>query len=66
MAQSPEWGLFDYITSPDASPVGVEFKQAAKMVAGLDSINAFLIAYREIYPVDAALTPVEAAHKTDV
>jgi hypothetical protein len=66
IAQSPEWPLFDYITSPNASPVGVEFKQAAKMVSGMDSVTAFLHAYRELYPVDSALAPVEASHKTEV
>jgi hypothetical protein len=66
MAQSSEWPLFEYITSPDASPVGLEFKSAAKLVANMDSINAFLGAYREIYKADAAIAPVEAAVKTEV
>src|SRR5690606_18317293 len=56
MAQSAEWGLFDYITSPDANPVGVEFKAAARMVANMDSITAFLGAYRSIYQ-DGSLAP---------
>jgi len=66
MAQSAEWPLFDYITSPTASPAGVEFKQAAKLVSGMDSITAFLGAYREIYPVDGAMVPAAAARPADV
>jgi hypothetical protein len=66
MARSPEWGLFDYITSPDANPVGVEFKAAAKMVASMDSISAFLGAYREIYHGDDGLAPEKAPVKSDV
>lgn len=66
LARSPEWGLFDYITSPDANPVGVEFKAAAKMVASMDSISAFLGAYREIYRNDDGLTPEKSPIKSDV
>lgn len=63
MAQSPEWPMFDYITTPDASVTGVPFKEAAKAVAGLDSIDAFLKAYRQIYPVDPSMVPAEASKK---
>jgi hypothetical protein len=66
MAMSPEWALFDYITSPDADPVGVEFKAAAKMVASMDSITAFLGAYRDLYRADEGLLPVQVAAKSDV
>ncbi len=66
MAQSAEWPLFEYVTSPDASPVGVEFKAAAKMVANMDSITAFLGAYRDIYKADAGLTPERAERRADV
>ena len=66
MALSPEWALFDYITSPKADPVGVEFKSAAKMVASMDSITAFLGAYRDIYHADDGLTPDEASRKSAV
>ena len=51
LAQSAEWPMFDYITSPDVSVTGVEFKTAAKAVAGMDSINGFLSAYKQLYPV---------------
>ena len=66
MAQSPEWAMFDYITSPDVSPAGLEFKAAAKAVSGLDSITGFLEAYRQLYPVDPALTPTAATKKSSV
>jgi len=66
MASSPEWGLFDYITSPMADPVGAEFKSAAKMVASMDSITAFLGAYRDIYHTDEGLTPDAASQKSTV
>ncbi len=66
MAQSPEWPMFDYITSPSVALDGQEFKTAAKAVAGLDSVTAFLKAYRTLYPVDPAITPTEATKKSAV
>jgi hypothetical protein len=66
MATTPEWALFDYITSPTADPVGVEFKSAAKLVASMDSITAFLGAYRDIYHADDGLTPEAASSKSEV
>lgn len=66
LAQSGEWALFDYITRPDADPVGQTFKAAAKMVASIDSITSFLDAYRDLYPAEGAMTPREAAQKAAV
>ena len=66
MAQSQEWPMFDYITSPNASPVGLEFKAASKALAGIDTLTAFLNAYRQTYPADAALTLTAASTKTAV
>jgi hypothetical protein len=66
MAQSAEWPMFDYLTSPNVLPTGAEFKAAAKAVAGLDSITGFLNAYRQIYPVDQGLAPAKAATKSQV
>jgi hypothetical protein len=60
MAQSPEWPLFNYITGPDAQPVGVEFKQAARAVSELDTLSAFLTAYKQVYQADPAIQPEEA------
>ncbi|MBI4920641.1 MAG: hypothetical protein HY834_02745 [Devosia nanyangense] len=66
MAQAQEWPMFDYITSPNVSMTGMQFKAAAKAVSGLDSITAFLNAYRQLYAVDPALTPVAASARSSV
>jgi hypothetical protein len=60
MAQSAEWMMFDYLTGKQAAVQDEGFKAAAKAVAGLDSITAFLEAYRQIYPVDPALAPAQS------
>jgi hypothetical protein len=59
MAQSAEWGMFDYVTS-DIAPTSAEFKQVARQVADIDSLNAFLSSYRQLYAGDDTMTP-EAA-----
>jgi hypothetical protein len=64
LAQTPEWPMFDYITSPQASVTGEQFKVAAKAIADIDSITAFLATYRKIYPVDPAIVPASATAKT--
>jgi hypothetical protein len=61
MAQSAEWPMFDYITSPDADPVGTEFKRAAREVGGIDSLEMFLSSYRQAFATDPGITPVEAS-----
>jgi hypothetical protein len=66
LAQSSEWPMFDYLTSPNVNPAGMEFKVAAKAVSGIDSVTAFLTAYRQSYPVDPAITPDKAASGTKV
>jgi hypothetical protein len=66
LAQSPEWPMFDYITSPAASVAGQEFKAAAKAVADMDSVTGFLTAYRQLYPVDQQIAPAEATRKSAV
>lgn len=66
MAQSAQWPMFDYITSPQVSVTGEEFKAAAKAVAAIDSITGFLTSYRQLYPVDSKLTPAEASKKSDL
>jgi hypothetical protein len=66
LAQTPEWGMFDYITSPDVDVTGKEFKAAARAVADVDSIDAFLKAYRQMYPVDQQLAPSTATQKAAV
>jgi len=58
MARSPQWPMFDFVTGQMQPSDAGEFKQVAKEVAGLDSINAFLAAYQEFYGKDGALTPL--------
>ena len=58
MAQSAEWAIFNFVTS-DITPTSAEFKKVARQVADLDSLNAFLTSYRQVYPGDP-MTPVEA------
>jgi hypothetical protein len=59
MGQSAEWSIFDFVTS-DIAPTSAEFKKVARQVADLDSLNAFLTSYRQVYPGDEPMTPVEA------
>lgn len=59
MAQSAEWAIFNFVTS-DITPTSAEFKKVARQVADLDSLNAFLASYRQVYPGDP-MTPSEAA-----
>jgi len=54
MAETPEWPLFDFITGK-ISPQTAEFRRVAQEVSGLDSIAAFLSAYRQSY--DGPLVP---------
>lgn len=57
MATAAEWPLFDYITRPDASPTGMEFKAAARLVADVDTLKQFLDAYRRLYRPESGLVP---------
>lgn len=59
MAQSAEWAIFNFVTS-DITPTSAEFKKVARQVADLDSLNAFLVSYRQVYPGDP-MTPIAAA-----
>jgi len=60
MGQSAEWSIFDFVTS-DIAPTSAEFKKVARQVADIDSLNAFLTSYRQVYPADEPLTPAEAS-----
>jgi len=66
MAQSAQWPMFDYITSPQVSVTGEEFKAAAKAVAAIDSVTGFLTSYRQLYAADDKLAPTEASKKSDL
>lgn len=60
MANSPQWAMFDFVTSQISAPSPAEFKQVAKAVSGMDSLNAFLASYHEIYGTGGALVPPQA------
>lgn len=48
MAQTPEWPIFDFVTGQIESQ-SVEFRDVAREVSGMDSLDAFLAAYRGLY-----------------
>jgi len=56
MANSAEWPLFDYVTQ-EIAPANSEFKKVAQQVAGIDSLDAFLASYRELYANDGGVVP---------
>lgn len=56
MAQSAEWAMFDFVTS-DIAPTSAEFKKVAREVADLDSLNAFLNSYRQLYSGEDPMMP---------
>ncbi len=61
MAKTAEWPMFDFVTG-DVVPTSIEFKKVAREVSGLDSLNAFLDSYRQMYAAsDGGLMPDEAA-----
>jgi len=59
MSQSAEWPLFEFVTR-DVAPQSLEFKKVAKEIAGLDSLDAFLSSYRELYAGADAVLPQKA------
>lgn len=59
MVTSPEWPMFDLVTSR-IEITSMEFKAVAAQVSGLDGINAFLSSYRETYSGEGALAPLTA------
>lgn len=62
MSRSPEWPMFAFVT--DAVDTSAEeFRDLARQIASVDSLNAFLNAYREIYTADGAITPFRAARE---
>ncbi|MHB1110714.1 MAG: hypothetical protein ACYCZU_10410, partial [Devosia sp.] len=60
MAQTAEWPMFDFVTG-EIVPSSVEFAKVAREISGLDSLNAFLASYREMYAAGDVMTPAEAA-----
>ena len=59
MSKSAEWPLFEFVTR-DVAPQSLEFKKVAKEIAGLDSLDAFLASYRELYSGADAVLPQKA------
>jgi hypothetical protein len=60
MAQSAEWPMFDFVTG-EIVPSSVEFAKVAREISGLDSLNAFLASYREMYASGDVMAPAKAA-----
>jgi hypothetical protein len=60
MAQSAEWPMFDYVTGT-VTATSADFQKVAQQVAGIDSLNAFLGAYRDLYGAGGAMTPLSAS-----
>ena len=56
MANSAEWPLFDYVTQ-EVAPTSPEFKKVAREVAGIDSLDAFLSSYRDLYASQDSVVP---------
>jgi hypothetical protein len=56
MANSAEWALFDYVTQ-EVAPTSPEFKKVAQQVATIDSLDAFLASYRDIYASQDSVVP---------
>ncbi|RUT33120.1 hypothetical protein EMQ25_08335 [Arsenicitalea aurantiaca] len=59
-----EWAVFDFVTG-DEAPQSAEFRKLVREISGLDTLNAFLTAYRELYPVASAMTPQTAVSVND-
>jgi hypothetical protein len=60
LSNSAEWPVFDFVTS-DISPTSDAFKKVAREVANLDSLNAFLSSYRQLYSGTDGVAPDQAA-----
>lgn len=56
LANSAEWPLFEYVTR-DIAPQSLEFRRVAQEVAALDSLDAFLSSYREMYGNSEGVVP---------
>lgn len=63
MANSAEWPVFNYLTGT-VDMQSPEFRMVAGQVAGLDSLDAFLTSYKQLYASGDALNPNKAAAKS--
>jgi hypothetical protein len=60
MSKSAEWPVFDFVTG-QVDVTSAQFKQIVRQVSGLDSINAFLGAYKQLYSGNGSMTPLTAS-----
>lgn len=56
MAGTPEWPVFEFVTSKTAYGT-VEFRKLARQIADVDSLNSFLNAYKTQYVDSGAIAP---------
>lgn len=59
IAQTAEWPMFDFVTD-EIAPSSTEIAKVARQISGIDSLNAFLASYREMYAAGDVMTPAEA------
>ena len=59
MSETPEWPLFDFVTG-EVQVTSNEFRKVAQQVADIDSLDAFLKSYRDVYEADGSLAPQKA------
>ncbi|HTN62429.1 MAG TPA: hypothetical protein VL147_12905 [Devosia sp.] len=60
MVTTPEWPMFDYVTGK-ITTTSLQFKKIASEVAGMDSLNAFLDSYRQVYGEGGSVAPAVAS-----
>jgi hypothetical protein len=59
MALSPEWPLFDFVTSR-ADPTSLRFREIVAELAGIDTLDNFLAAYSRSYGNEGSALPTMA------
>jgi hypothetical protein len=57
MAQSPQWPMFDYVTSTIEPVTSANFAKVADSVANIDELNNFLASYKATYGGPDAIAP---------
>ena len=61
MAEGPDRHAFEVVTAPQTANAG-EFREVARTVAAVDTLESFLRDMRARYPETGSFTPVEAAY----
>ena len=56
MSSTPEWPVFEFVTSQTAYGT-TEFRKLARQIADVDSLNSFLNAYKTQYVESGAISP---------